>query len=405
MFGKRTVRSNIIKSSDMKILMDNDEVADGWKQYVESLYGDAECFEGIENEDDVPFDELGPPIAFPEMEKALHDLKSKKAYGVDDIPAELLQALNEEMRNVLFTLLNEIYITGKVPLDSKKSLMVMLPKKSNATRCYAPVNTSSQSSSASSACSAAVVSGSRHQAAPPAGGPTAHAHNGHVVCEIKHEPAHSHCAAQSAASHHVGNMAAAGGGGYTSSAVSQKKRLLAKAQSECMLNTVVTKQEPPGELHYQSVCHGGASCKEPYHYGSHIITTQDQHIVYGSSSGRGGGGGGVGGQGGSHKGGRGGGDYPHPHHVVQPPVAHSRSEQPHHVIAAAAAALSWPAQAIPIHQGYSTAHLSPQPLGGSRLSPWRGNPSTTRASSIGARRQSTSPPPNRPLPPICPRIR
>lgn len=68
-------------------------------------------------------------------------------------------------------------------------------------------------------------------------------------------------------------------GSYSSGvSQSQKKRLLAKAQSECMLNGtsgVVTKQEPGGEV-YQQVCHAGAACKEPYHY----VTTQDQHIVY-----------------------------------------------------------------------------------------------------------------------------
>ena len=56
---------------------------------------------------------------------------------------------------------------------------------------------------------------------------------------------------------------------------SQKKRLLAKAQTECMLSGVVTKQEPT-ELYHQPVCHGHGSsvCKEPYHY-----VTQEQHIV------------------------------------------------------------------------------------------------------------------------------
>lgn len=135
MFGRHVVRSNIIKSNDMKILMDNDEVADRWKEYVENLYNSAEGFEEIEKEEDIPLDELGPPITFSEMERALHELKSKKAYGADDIPAELLQALDEEIKNTLFILINNIYITGKVPLDFKKSMMVMLPKKNNATRC------------------------------------------------------------------------------------------------------------------------------------------------------------------------------------------------------------------------------------------------------------------------------
>lgn len=89
---------------------------------------------------------------------------------------------------------------------------------------------------------------------------------------------------------------------------SQKKRLLAKAQSECMLG-VATKREPGlGDYHHStdyvhhSVCHGASSCsKEPsliasssanavatgYHYvttssAGALATTsgQEQHIVY-----------------------------------------------------------------------------------------------------------------------------
>lgn len=89
---------------------------------------------------------------------------------------------------------------------------------------------------------------------------------------------------------------------------SQKKRLLAKAQSECMLG-VATKREPGlGDYHHStdyvhhSACHGANSCsKEPglvasssanavaagYHYvttssaGGHAtMAGQEQHIVY-----------------------------------------------------------------------------------------------------------------------------
>ncbi|XP_023719375.1 homeodomain-interacting protein kinase 2 isoform X5 [Cryptotermes secundus] len=112
---------------------------------------------------------------------------------------------------------------------------------------------------------------------------------GHTVREIKHEPQHS--------------------SSYSSGASqSQKKRLLAKAQSECMLG-VATKREPGlGDYHpstdyaHHSACHGATSCsKEPslvasssanavvagYHYvttssaGGHAtMPGQEQHIVY-----------------------------------------------------------------------------------------------------------------------------
>ena len=87
----------------------------------------------MEREEEITAKELGPPITEPEFEKALNELKSKKAYGVDSIPADLLQALEEEMKHTLYCLINNIYTTGKIP-DFKKSIMVMLAKKSKVTK-------------------------------------------------------------------------------------------------------------------------------------------------------------------------------------------------------------------------------------------------------------------------------
>lgn len=80
---------------------------------------------------------------------------------------------------------------------------------------------------------------------------------------------------------------------------SRKTRLLAKAQSECMLN-VPTKQEPGVEYHQQQHrsndylvpqqnSHCSSSCKEilqPYQYvnaGSNHANMQDQHVIYSNS--------------------------------------------------------------------------------------------------------------------------
>jgi len=62
-------------------------------------------------------------------------LKSKKAYGVDNIPAELLQALDGETKHTLYCLINNICTTGKIPGKFKKNIIVMLPKKSKSTKC------------------------------------------------------------------------------------------------------------------------------------------------------------------------------------------------------------------------------------------------------------------------------
>ena len=62
-------------------------------------------------------------------------MKLNKAHRVDNIPRELLQALDEETKHTLYCLIYNIYTTGKIPDNFKKSKMVMLPKKSKLTKC------------------------------------------------------------------------------------------------------------------------------------------------------------------------------------------------------------------------------------------------------------------------------
>ena len=89
----------------------------------------------MEREEITP-EELGPPITKSEFEKALNELKlKKKSYGVDNIPAELLLQALEEMKYILYCLTNNLYTTGKIPDNFKRSVMVMLPKKSKSTKC------------------------------------------------------------------------------------------------------------------------------------------------------------------------------------------------------------------------------------------------------------------------------
>ncbi|XP_065206382.1 homeodomain-interacting protein kinase 2 isoform X3 [Planococcus citri] len=170
--------------------------------------------------------------------------------------------------------------------------------------------------------------------------PTASSHS------VKHEPHHSST--------------------YSSSITqSQKKRLLAKAQNEFVIpatthnGSVVTKQEPSNVTSELQYCSGGSSCKDLYH----CVAPQEQHIVYATDK-------------------RVSYSIPSAHkrgvpssndtYQVQPPAAHSGREQ--HVITSSKTS-GWQQQALPVHQGYSTSHLSPQSLATNRgLSPLAGQP-------------------------------
>ena len=69
-----------------------------WKEYIEDLYNKGEKLrlEGfpIEDEGQIGYDERGPNLLMEEICAAMTELKSGKAAGVDDIPAEFLKLLD-----------------------------------------------------------------------------------------------------------------------------------------------------------------------------------------------------------------------------------------------------------------------------------------------------------------------
>jgi hypothetical protein len=61
---------------------------------------------------------------------------NKKSIGVNKRkPAELRQALDEGTKRTLLCLISNIYKTGKIPDDFKKSVILKLPKERKSTNC------------------------------------------------------------------------------------------------------------------------------------------------------------------------------------------------------------------------------------------------------------------------------
>ena len=78
---------------------------------------------------------LNKPILFEEVEIAVASLKKRKSAGVDNIPAELVQAGGETMIDVLTEICNRIWRTGEWPTPWTQSLIITLPKKVNLQLC------------------------------------------------------------------------------------------------------------------------------------------------------------------------------------------------------------------------------------------------------------------------------
>lgn len=82
----------------------------------------------ISNED-------GHIIMEDEVRHALSKMKSGKAPGPDDIPSELITALDEVGIKAVTKLLNNIYDTGEILTDMKKSIYIAIPKKPGTAEC------------------------------------------------------------------------------------------------------------------------------------------------------------------------------------------------------------------------------------------------------------------------------
>ena len=59
----------------------------------------------------------------------------KKASGGDGIPVELFQILKDDAVKVLHSVCQQIWKTQQWPQDSKRSVFIPIPKKSNAKEC------------------------------------------------------------------------------------------------------------------------------------------------------------------------------------------------------------------------------------------------------------------------------
>ena len=61
--------------------------------------------------------------------------KKGKSAGVDNIPAELVQAGGEDVITALTTICNKIWQTGEWPTPWTQSLVIKLPEKGNLQQC------------------------------------------------------------------------------------------------------------------------------------------------------------------------------------------------------------------------------------------------------------------------------
>ena len=111
------------------------QILNRWTEYCSELHnhkanGDPSVLNctQTDTEDDYP-------IPHKEVEAAVQSLRREKSAGVNNIPAELVQAAGEDVITALATICNKIWQTDGWPSLRTQSLVITLPKKGNLQWC------------------------------------------------------------------------------------------------------------------------------------------------------------------------------------------------------------------------------------------------------------------------------
>ena len=128
-------KSTTIQDKSGKCLTEENEILNRWTECCSDLYNyETEWDPTVLDCPQIPVKEHNP-ILREEVEAAVKALKMGKSAGVDNIPAELVQAGGKAMIDILTTICNKIWKTGEWLATWTQSLVITLPKKGNLQLC------------------------------------------------------------------------------------------------------------------------------------------------------------------------------------------------------------------------------------------------------------------------------
>ena len=121
-----------IKDRNGRDLAEAEDIKKTWQEYTEELY--KKDLHDPDNHDGVII-HLEPDILECEVKWALESITTNKASGGDGIPVELFQILKDDAVKVLHSICQQIWKTQQWPQGWKRSVLIPIPKKSNAKEC------------------------------------------------------------------------------------------------------------------------------------------------------------------------------------------------------------------------------------------------------------------------------
>jgi hypothetical protein len=112
--GNDGIRTIGIEDSQGNLRTDQRHVLKIWEDYVTVVYDRANRQENleVEPEKEVDTDQKGPYILHSAVEKAVKEMRDKKATE-DDVPVDVLKLLGEDGLRLMTQLINKIYESGE----------------------------------------------------------------------------------------------------------------------------------------------------------------------------------------------------------------------------------------------------------------------------------------------------
>ena len=106
-------------------LTEAEDIKKRWQEYTDEQY--KKDLNDPDNHDGV-ITHLEPDILECEVKWILRSITMNKASGGNEIPAELLQILNDDDAKVLHPIWQQIWKTQQWPQDWKRSVFIPIPK-------------------------------------------------------------------------------------------------------------------------------------------------------------------------------------------------------------------------------------------------------------------------------------
>jgi hypothetical protein len=127
-------RTKMVKAENGDLLADSHSILNRWKNYFCQILN-VRVVNDVRQTEIHTAELLVPEPCSSEVEIVIENLKSYKSPGIDQIPAELIQAVGNTLRFDIHKLINFIWNKEELPEQWKESIIVPVYKKGDKTDC------------------------------------------------------------------------------------------------------------------------------------------------------------------------------------------------------------------------------------------------------------------------------